>query len=143
VESASKGLPAREPQRSLSKAEILRGHEAFREVLTKGRRLQGNHILSYLQRINSQHNRAVPVQVGFAVGRGVKSAAKRNHVRRLMREAYRLNKSILIKVAREKQKFLNIVFLYMESKNVNTSRLKLKDIESDIRRTLVTVLTLE
>ena len=127
----------------LSKAEILRGHEAFREVLTKGRRLQGNHILSYLQRVNSEQNRAVPVQVGFAVSRWVKSAAKRNRVRRLMREAYRLNKGKLIKRMREENNYLKIVFLYRESKNTNMSKLKLKDIESDIRKTLIAAPTLE
>jgi ribonuclease P protein component len=143
VEGASEGLPPRRSRQLLEKSEILRGRGAFREVLTKGRRLQGTHIFCYLLRVNSERKKAVPVQAGFAVSRSVKSAVKRNRVRRVMREAYRLNKGKVMKFALEQERCFKIVFLYKENTGKNISELKLKDIDLDIQKTLITALTLE
>jgi ribonuclease P protein component len=143
VEGASEGLPTGRSQQSFGKAEILRGREAFREVLTKGRRFQGAHICCYLLRVSSERRKAVPIQVGFAVSRGIRSAVKRNRLRRLMREAYRLNRSDVTKLAFEQEGCSKIVFLCRKNKGKNISELKLKDIYSDVQRTLATALTLE
>jgi ribonuclease P protein component len=143
VEGASGGLPPRRPRQLLGKPDILRGRGAFREVLTKGKRLRGNHIFCYLLRVNSDRKKAVSVQAGFAVSRNVKSAVKRNRVRRLMREAYRLNKGKVMEVALEQGRCLKIVFLYRKKEIENITALKLKDISSDMQKTLMTALTLE
>jgi ribonuclease P protein component len=127
----------------LEKSEILRGHGAFREVLTKGRRLRGNHIFCYLLRVNSERKKAVVVQAGFAVSRSVKSAVKRNRVRRLMREAYRLNKGEVMKLVVGQGRCFKIVFLWKESTGKNISELKLKDLDLDIQKTLITALISE
>ncbi len=37
----------------------------------------------------------VPLQIGFAIGRGVRKAFARNRIKRLLREAFRLNQHIL------------------------------------------------
>jgi ribonuclease P protein component len=143
VEGASEGLPPRRYRELLEKSEILRGRGAFSEVLTKGRRLQGTHIFCYLLRVNSERKKAVPVQAGFAVSRSVKSAVKRNRVRRLMREAYRLNKGKVMNLVLGQERCFKIVFLYKESAGKNTDELELKDIDLDIQKTLITALTLE
>lgn len=53
----------------------------------------------------------VPVQVAMAVGkRQFKSAVKRNRIKRLMREAYRLNKGLFFNNIEGKYAFL---FLYI------------------------------
>lgn len=127
----------------LEKSEILRGRGAFREVLTRGRRLQGTHIFCYLLRVESEGKKTVPVQAGFAVGRSTKSAVKRNRVRRLMREAYRLNKDKVVQSLLGQERCFRIVFLYKESTRKNVGELKLKDIDLDIQKTLLTALTLE
>jgi ribonuclease P protein component len=131
------------PQQLLRKPEILRGHGAFREVLTKGRRLRGTHIFCYLLRVNSDRKKAISVQAGFAVSRNVKSAVKRNRVRRLMREAYRLNKGRVMEFALEQKRCFKIVFLYKEREVENIAELKMRDIDSDIQKTLMIALTLE
>jgi ribonuclease P protein component len=143
VEGASDGLPPRRSRQLLEKSEILRGRGAFKEVLTKGRRLQGTYIFCYLLRVNSERKKAVPIQAGFAVSRSVKSAVKRNRVRRLMREAYRLNKGKVMKLVLGQERSFEIVFLYKENTGKNTGELKLKDIDLDIQKTLITALTLE
>jgi ribonuclease P protein component len=143
VEGRSEGLPTRRSRQLLEKSEILRGHGAFKEVLTKGRRLRGNHIFCYLLRVSSERKEAVPVQAGFAVSRGVKSAVKRNRVRRLMREAYRLNKGKVMKLVVGQGRRFKIVFLCKESTGKNVAELKLKDVDLDIQKTLITALTLE
>jgi ribonuclease P protein component len=143
VEGASEGLLGPGPQQLLRKPEILRGHGAFREVLTKGRRLRGTHIFCYLLRVNSDRKKAISVQAGFAVSRNVKSAVRRNRVRRLMREAYRLNKGRVMEFALEQKRCFKIVFLYKEREVENIAELKMRDIDSDIQKTLMIALTLE
>lgn len=54
-----------------------------------------------------------PVKASFTVSkRNFKRAVKRNHLKRLMRESYRLNKGELARVLDEKNEQLAIMFIY-------------------------------
>lgn len=141
MDSALKEKARPRSWRSLGKVEILRGHKTFSEILAKGTRFQGTYIRSYILPVDWEFNRGVRVRVGFGVNRQVKSAANRNRVRRLMREAYRLNKERLVRFARERQRYFSIVFLFKENKETDISKLGLRDIEKDIQRSLDTALT--
>ncbi len=56
---------------------------------------------------------AVPLQAGFtASGRNFKKAVDRNRIKRLMREAYRLQKNPLQEQLLQKQKQLGLFFIY-------------------------------
>ena len=74
----------------LSKSEIFRGKHDFNAVHSRGRSF-ANHALVILIVSDERYNG----KVGFAAGKKLGGAVVRNRVKRLMREAYRLNKNSL------------------------------------------------
>ena len=74
----------------LSKSEIFRGKHDFNAVHNRGRSF-ANHALILLVVRDEKYNG----KVGFAAGKKLGGAVVRNRVKRLMREAYRLNKNSL------------------------------------------------
>ena len=74
----------------LSKSEIYRGKHDFNAVHSKGKSF-ANHALVMLVVKDEKYNG----KVGFAAGKKLGNAVVRNRVKRLMREAYRLNKNSL------------------------------------------------
>ena len=75
---------------NLSKGEIFRGKHDFNTVHSRGRAF-ANHALVLLVVRDERYNG----KVGFAAGKKLGGAVVRNRVKRLMREAYRLNKNSL------------------------------------------------
>lgn len=75
---------------NLSKGEIFRGKHDFNAVHSRGRAF-ANHALVLLVVRDERYNG----KVGFAAGKKLGGAVVRNRVKRLMREAYRLNKNSL------------------------------------------------
>ena len=76
----------------LKKSEILGDKRDFNEVFTKGRSYVNRNLV-----IHVLHDERYNGKVGFAAGKKLGGAVVRNRVKRLLREAYRLNKSILRK----------------------------------------------
>ena len=75
---------------TLSKSEILRGKNEFNVVHNRGKSF-ANHALVLLV----MNDERFGGKVGFAAGKKLGGAVVRNRVKRLMREAYRLNKNSL------------------------------------------------
>lgn len=74
----------------LNKSEILRGKKDFNAVHNRGKSF-ANHALVLLVVRDERFNG----KVGFAAGKKLGGAVVRNRVKRLLREAYRLNKNFL------------------------------------------------
>jgi len=75
---------------NLNKSEIFRGKNDFNAVHSRGKSF-ANHALVALIVNNERYNG----KVGFAAGKKLGGAVVRNRIKRLMREAYRLNKNFL------------------------------------------------
>lgn len=54
----------------------------------------------------------VAVQVGFAPGRSIRRAVDRNRIKRIMREVYRLNQSVLVDLFLNTESTLTIMVLF-------------------------------
>lgn len=68
----------------------------------------------------SQLPHPIPVQAGFSVSKKIfKRAVKRNRIKRLMREAYRLNRHMLTKSLKQQQLAVFFIFIGKELPTFN------------------------
>jgi len=100
------------PRNSFSKPEHLCGEKRITRLFT-----QGDAFITYPLRvvyILEPVRDTVPSSVLVSVPKKrFKRAVKRNRLKRLMREAYRLNKTTLIEKLEEKQLQIHIAFNYV------------------------------
>lgn len=92
---------------TLGKDEKLKSRKLIEHLFAEGKRVKSFPLqLIYLQ-IN--HDSEFPVKVGFSVPKkAVKLAVDRNRIKRLMREAYRLNKYLISENLKEPYIFMFI-----------------------------------
>lgn len=103
----------------------LKKNYEFQSILKKGKWYGGNLLNIYILNNNFNKN-----YIGVAVGKKVtKSSVKRNRIRRLIKEAYRLNEKIIIEG-------LNIVIVWKTSCSIELANFHdiNKDIESCFKR---------
>ena len=96
---------------SFPKSEKLKSLKLFEKLFENGNSLNKFPVKLLWIPVKSENNS--PVKVGFAVSsRKIKLAVKRNRIKRLMRESYRLNKQALIDSCIKKEIGLAVVFLF-------------------------------
>lgn len=108
----------------LNKSEILRGYRAFSRVIGEGRSAVRPPVRLFV-RVNPTLGSTL--KVGFSVSRSVRTAVQRNRFKRLLREAFRLNRPETPLAGRE------IVLMYTGDPQARPS---LVEIEGSVRRLL-------
>ena len=98
----------------MKKLKTLKKNYEFKNVLTKGKFYKGKFITIYISKNNKKEN-----VIGIAV--------KRNRIKRLIRESYRLQKDFL-------ENGYNIVIIY--NKNLKLVDIKFKNINEDMQNLL-------
>ena len=91
----------------MKKIKTLKKNYEFKNVLSKGEFFVGKQLIVYIKQNNKKEN-----FIGIAVNTKIGKAVKRNKIKRLIRECYRLNKNKV-------KKGNNIVFLWNKKANVN------------------------
>jgi ribonuclease P protein component len=117
----------------LAKNEVLRGFGVFQDVLSNGETVVGKLIKAFIKRANDAEGDDIHLRVGFAVSKKIRLAVHRNHIKRLMRESYRLNKHSLVQPLINRGVHLRMILLYVGGAQVDVRRLKLAEIESDTK----------
>ena len=110
---------------SFSKSEHLCGEKRISRTFT-----QGDAFIAYPMRVvfliqPKSDVEFVSVLVGVPKKR-FKRAVKRNRLKRLMREAYRLNKQLLIEKLNEKQMQIHIAFNYVSDEEMDFANIEKK-----------------
>jgi len=94
----------------LGKGERLKSRKAIEELFASGKKLSLSFYLLYFQ---FHEERKEPLQFGVGVSaRQFRKAVARNRVKRLTREAYRLQKNQLKQLLINRKKSLDVFFIY-------------------------------
>lgn len=91
----------------MRKIKTLKKNYEFKNVLSKGKFYVGKHVILYIKDNHKKEN-----YVGIAVNTKIGKAVKRNRIKRLIRESYRINKNILVPGK-------DIVFLWNKKSSVD------------------------
>lgn len=106
----------------MRKIKTLKKNYEFKNVLSRGSFFVGKYVVMYVKRNNKKEN-----HIGIAVSTKIGKAVKRNRIKRLIRESYRLNKDSL-------EKGFDIVFMWNKNSSYNDITYSL--VNEDILRLL-------
>lgn len=107
-----------------TKAERLTRKKEFERVFNEGKVIKNSQIVLYVIPNDLLHSR-----LGLVVSKKVGNAVRRNRAKRLLREAYRLNKHILTT-------HVDIIAI---PRQAFSSDLKLSDIEEEFKKLLLQI----
>jgi len=125
----------------LPKAGILRGHNSFNSVFENSSKANSGFIRAFFSAANSEEQKisespSASIQTGFVVSKKkIKSAVLRNRVKRLLKEAYRLERTGIL--SDDIKGSYTIVFTLTESgfdSFINGGKLEIAKLRSDMNR---------
>jgi len=100
-----------ETRNTYSKPEKLKSRKLIDQLFTKGKSLGVFPLKVFYTEMPVEAKQSVQAGVGVSA-RNFRKAVDRNRIKRLLREAYRLNKTILHEALASKEKKLAVFFLY-------------------------------
>ena len=104
----------------MRKINTLKKNYEFKNVLNKGKFYKGKYVIIYIKNNKNNENR-----IGIAISKKIGKAVKRNRLKRLIRESYRLQKDSL-------KKGYDIVFIW--NKQNDNIKAKFNEIDIDIKK---------
>ncbi|MFR2533894.1 MAG: ribonuclease P protein component [Clostridia bacterium] len=104
----------------MRKIETLKKNYEFKQILSKGRFYKGKYITIYLYPYQKPENK-----IGIAISKKLAKATKRNRLKRLIRESYRLQ-------SKQIKKGYGMVFIW--NKNVNVLQHNCQEIFEDMNQ---------
>ena len=129
---------------TLKRKEILRGKYIYRKIFAGGLSISGNAIRATVAPTSPiRHEKVAPnYLVGIAVHRSVKHAVDRNRIKRWIREAYRIHKSLLGVGTSKQGNPRAIIFTWRRHVNV-PHNLSFSVIEEDVKNILKKITILQ
>jgi ribonuclease P protein component len=109
------------PQLSI---ETLRGFGVFTRVIARGKMYEKQPIKAF---VYSCPSTKPLLCIGYAVTKKIRTAAKRNRIKRLMREAFRANKTSFIEQTNPEAQ-TEIVFMFNGNKEIAPSMVRFESI---------------
>ena len=90
----------------MKKIDTLKKNYEFKNVLNKGKFYRGKYVTIYINKNKEEKNK-----IGIAISKKIGKANKRNRLKRLIRESYRLQKDNL-------KKGYNIIFIWNKQADI-------------------------
>ena len=101
-------------QFTLGKKERLKSRKQIEQLFSSGQRFNIPPFRIFYSYQDQDSDGSIPLQAGFAASSRIfKTAVERNRVKRLTREAYRLQKNELQDQLKEQNQRLNVFFIYI------------------------------
>ena len=107
----------------MKRISTLKKNYEFKTVMNKGKFYRGKYITIYINENKEDKNK-----IGIAVSKKLGKANKRNRLKRLIRESYRLKKNNL-------KKGYNIVFIWNKQANILNNTYK--NVSEDMEKLLI------
>ena len=120
-------------RQTFRKRESLRGRGAFRDVYSRGEKVEGRYIRCFVTREKGTPSPDGPrVIIGTSVSRTIRRAVDRNRIKRLVRESYRVHKSVLWGTAERMSSTITVLFSYPARRAKALPLPSFQEIDSDV-----------
>ncbi len=119
-------------RRTLKKSEIIRGKRNFEQLFERGTRIRSGLIQGLILTTPATDGTPGGVRMAAVVPKAVGRANVRNRLKRLIRESYRLDKSILLTPGLHLDGTLNVVFLWSPRTRVPTGTVTIGIVREEI-----------